>query len=154
MKLFEETDEVRDAIASLWDKFGDYDRGTLIFWADIEKVISFPHRSNEGEHIIMKWRRQVLATRGIAMRPQRGVGLRLLSNIEQTTECAEDRQRRAHRQCNRALNEVGAVDGSSLNVHYRRLQNATMDTIRYARKQVRRGVKEVMMAMKSHPIKK
>jgi len=151
---FTETEAVKLLVGGLWDLFGDLDRGTLIKWEDIEKCIGHHHLSNEGRHLVGKWRQQMLKVRSIATRAECGVGVRLLTNEQQAVECGEDRQRRAHRQCNRAINEVSAVDGSSLGMHHRRLQNATLSTLRIARKQIRSGVKEIVATTKTHPIRK
>ena len=151
---FEEKEEVTLAVNEMWKAFGELERGQIILWDDIEKLIQLPHGEGSAKHIIGKWRAKMLNVRSIATRARTGVGIQLLTCEQQATECAEDRQRRAHRQCNRGMKEVSSVDGASLGLHLRRLQNATMDSLRAARKQIRSGVREVMKVTKARPIRK
>lgn len=151
-RLFVENPEITMAVDMLWEQFGHMASGTTLYWRDMEKTAGFGRDDSPGQTIFNKFRKRMLRERNIATRAVKNIGIQLLTPIEQVVICSEDRQRRAHRQCNRGIQEVGAVANNDIPLHVQRLRVKTVDTLRLARSNARRGVKEVVTLLRTETI--
>ncbi len=140
--MYEERDEIRLSLEALWNAGLGYDRGQVIPWSIIEQATGMTYQSNELKYIVGKFVKRLLKDREIAVRGERGTGIRLLTASEQVR--CPGRRERAGRQLFRGAKEVVAVDGASLSDHDRRMQHEQIKALKAERSKVRAGLKSVV----------
>jgi hypothetical protein len=134
LNRFEETEEVRETVQQLKDHFGHFERGGVIPWGEIEKVLGGSRRDERLWYCIEKFCRWLAKERRIETdkRPHVG-GIRYLKHNEVIREVPLMRGRKARRQINRTLKSLDNVDSSACSLAERRLLSAQRHELRHNR---------------------
>lgn len=140
--------EVTTATDQLMSLAGNYDRGQVIAWEEIE-LIAGDRRENRGKHIIKKWRNRLEQEREIVTLAADNVGIRLLTHLETAREIPRLRQRRAYRQIRRGIKQTQTVDVSQLRDHDRRLLVAQQQNMADSRRELFRSQKQLSEGLKA-----
>lgn len=106
----------------LWKVLEDCGRGDLVTYRVITETIKIGRNEQGWATVVNSVRKRVLNERGIAMRPEPGVGLRLLTNTQQVVVCGEDRTKRIRTQARNGFNEIQRAESKNLSDHERKLQ--------------------------------
>ncbi len=143
--MFEKKKEVTAAVGrlhSLRDALGK-GKGDVLPWSEIERSLGMSRDGHEARHIIRRFQRELQRDRGIVTRGSTSKGgLWLLSDKDAAEVVPCDRQRKARRQCNRAINELGTIDGAKLSTHMRRNLSVQLHNLRAQRLQIGRSYRD------------
>lgn len=145
--MFKAKDEITTAVETLWTTFASRDRGETIPWEEIEPI-SGSRRECPGKTIILKWIKRMRRERSIVAWAVPGVGVRLLTHKQAAVWVPQVRQRRARRQHNKALGELGTVNVTALSDHERRVLSQQTHNLRYQRLMIGRSYRALEKATK------
>jgi hypothetical protein len=125
MQIKQTDPEITKAVVSVLAIVGG--QGTILTYDDLEAAIGLDRNSQRFKYIVAKARRRMLREMRLVTWPEYGVGFRICTNEESTTEIPAKRQHKMYRQARRAICEVQTVDPMKLPLHLRRLQAAQID---------------------------
>ena len=141
--MFGENEAITTAAKAIFSFAANLGRGDVLKFDDIERISGFERYDREGKwnSLIRKIRQMVLNERDIALRPIITIGYKFCTKDEQLKWCARQRQRRAIRQLNRGVREVGALPANELSVHQQQLKAITVQNLIAERRSVKRGIR-------------
>ena len=118
-------------------------KGDILYYQEI-----VDHGGFEREHVswgsfIKRLRKQMLFELGFAIRAERGVGYRLLTDFEQVKECSRDRSSRIMRQAQKGADEVSAANESQLSDRLKFAKAMQAEGFRREEEEKRRRLKEI-----------
>ena len=147
--MFQSKKAIREATDRIVASAANLQRGEVLLLTTIESLCQLDRYDPPWGRIVFRVRRDILKTRGIALRPITNVGYRLCTADEQLTECPYGRQKRAVRQMARAIKEIEGLPTAGLSVHQQRIRALTAGSLRSQRKEIKKAMRE-----QSHEIRK
>ena len=107
-------DKYKEFVEAVFSQAEKYTRGSVMPWSTIEAAMARGRDNEGGRQIIKRLRARILREREIVTIAIAGVGLQFLHDTEAADIVPVMRQRRAYRQLNRGLRELGAVRHTAL----------------------------------------
>lgn len=150
--MFEESAVITEGVERLFALADSHERGQFIAWDKIEAAAGFSRNDVQCRYIVSKFFKRYLRERGIAFRPEPGVGYRMLTESEQVRVCGRDRNRKAFRQLGTAIKEIEGGDVEKLSMADRRLRFYLGDKMRKDRTELGRSVREVDVVHKTETV--
>lgn len=127
----------------LWKVFEEFDRGDLAHYGLIIDTIKIGRGEQGWATIVNSVRKRILNERGIATRPEPGVGLRFLTNTQQVVVCGQDRTKRIRTQARNGFNEIQRAESKNLSDHERKLQAFSLAGMQSIKSQSKSSVLDI-----------
>jgi hypothetical protein len=137
-KYFEEDPEIEKQMQVLRGVASMLGRGDVLEYAPAEAALGLQRDEPRFEYLVKKWRRDKARDEKTETWPVPGVGVKLLTHLEQATMLPEKRAKKAYRQHGLILRSIQNTDLAKLPVHARRLAVAVADHSKAARREARK----------------
>lgn len=132
-----EDPKINQFVAMVFDRAADLDRGDLIPFEWIEKIIGAERPTKPWGTVVKKLKRRFERERGITLWAVVNCGFRLCTAQEQMTMCAEKRSKRALRQLAKGIGHMEAIPTGELSTQQQTTRAAKIE----GQKRALRGVK-------------
>lgn len=134
--MFDAKDIIGDAVKRTVALFSQHKRGDVIPWQTIESISGFSRESPHWTQFNKRFRRDFRKETCIVVWPINGVGLKLLTHLEQLTVPLQKRQARALKQVRRGMKELAALPDAELTDHQRSVKHRKLDQAKTASRAV------------------
>lgn len=146
--MYEVNEKHKAALDQMIADFADTKRGTLVAWEKIETAMGVSRFLPAGRYLARKFVQWMRRHRKVIVRQVPGDGMRFLTDAENARETPVYRGKRAYRQTNRLVREVGCVDTSKLTQHERRVLASNVEAARRNRLEIGRSLRNVEVALR------
>jgi len=137
-KFCEKDPEIEEQLCLIEQISSVLHRGSVLFTAEVERMLGLSQETNRFKYLIKKWRRNMHRDRKIETWPVIGQGYKLLTHVEQVTLIPDRRAKRSYRQHGMILRSLSNTDMSKLSVRARQMALAVKQHSIAARSEARR----------------